>query len=71
MGFGTAPIGNHFRAVAEDDAPRCFRRAWDAGVRYFDTAPMYGHGLRSTAWARRCASIRATSMCCRPRSGGC
>ncbi len=45
MGFGTAPIGNQFRAVAEDDAREVFRRAWDAGLRYFDTAPMYGHGL--------------------------
>ena len=36
-----------------------FRAAWDAGVRYYDTAPMYGHGLselrtgHSLRWKRR------------------
>ena len=45
MGFGTAPIGNQFRAVAEEDVRAVIGGAWDAGLRYFDTAPMYGHGL--------------------------
>lgn len=45
MGFGTAPLGNQFRAVTEDDARAVIKGAWDAGLRYFDTAPMYGLGL--------------------------
>ncbi len=45
MGFGTAPIGNQFRAVPEQDVRDVIQNAWDAGLRYFDTAPMYGHGL--------------------------
>jgi D-threo-aldose 1-dehydrogenase len=45
MGFGTAPIGNQFRYVPEQDVRGVIRGAWDAGLRYFDTAPMYGHGL--------------------------
>lgn len=45
MGFGTAPIGNQFRYVPEEDARAVIKGAWDAGLRYFDTAPMYGHGL--------------------------
>ncbi len=45
MGFGTAPIGNQFRAVPEQDVRDVIQHAWDAGLRYFDTAPMYGHGL--------------------------
>lgn len=45
MGFGTAPIGNQFRAVPEADVRDVIKGAWDAGLRYFDTAPMYGHGL--------------------------
>jgi D-threo-aldose 1-dehydrogenase len=45
MGFGTAPIGNQFRNVPEEDARAVIEGAWDAGLRYFDTAPMYGHGL--------------------------
>ncbi|MEQ8659861.1 MAG: aldo/keto reductase, partial [Gammaproteobacteria bacterium] len=45
FGFGTAPVGNIFREIDEATSDAMFRRAWDAGVRYFDTAPMYGHGL--------------------------
>lgn len=45
MGFGAAPIGNIFRPISEEDSTALIKAAWDAGVRYFDTAPMYGHGL--------------------------
>ena len=45
FGFGTAPIGNIFREIDEDTSDAMFQTAWDAGVRYYDTAPMYGHGL--------------------------
>ncbi len=44
LGFGTAPIGGLYRAVAEEDALATMARAWDLGVRYFDTAPLYGLG---------------------------
>lgn len=45
LGFGAAPIGNLFRAVGDDDARAAVDAAWRAGVRFFDTAPLYGHGL--------------------------
>lgn len=45
FGFGTAPIGNIFREIDEETSDAMIQKAWDAGVRYFDTAPMYGHGL--------------------------
>lgn len=45
FGFGTAPIGNIFREIDEQTSDAMIRTAWDAGVRYYDTAPMYGHGL--------------------------
>jgi D-threo-aldose 1-dehydrogenase len=45
LGFGSAPIGNLFSAVTEDDAAAAVQAAWDGGVRYFDTAPHYGLGL--------------------------
>ena len=44
MGFGGAPLGNLFRSVAEDEAQATLRAARDGGVRYFDTAPLYGLG---------------------------
>ena len=43
--FGTAPIGNIFRPIDEETSDGMIKEAWDAGVRYYDTAPMYGHGL--------------------------
>jgi D-threo-aldose 1-dehydrogenase len=45
LGFGAAPIGNLFTRVADDDAGAAVDAAWNAGVRFFDTAPLYGHGL--------------------------
>ncbi len=44
-GLGGAPLGNLFRAISDDDAVDLIRHAHDAGARYFDTAPHYGHGL--------------------------
>ena len=45
IGFGGAPLGNLFAAVADPDAQASLRTAWDSGCRYFDTAPLYGFGL--------------------------
>ncbi|MDV6011166.1 aldo/keto reductase [Haloechinothrix sp. LS1_15] len=45
LGFGTAPLGNMFRAISEDEAAATVEAAWYEGVRYFDTAPFYGAGL--------------------------
>lgn len=44
LGFGTAPLGDLFERIAEDEAQRILREAWDGGVRYFDTSPFYGFG---------------------------
>ena len=48
LGFGAAPLGNLYRALSEDDAQATLNRAWDQGVRFFDTAPLYGLGLSET-----------------------
>ncbi len=48
LGFGTAPLGNLYRAISDRDADKILQLAWDAGVRYFDTAPLYGFGLSET-----------------------
>lgn len=45
FGFGTAPVGNIFREIDDQTSDAMFQHAWDAGIRYYDTAPMYGHGL--------------------------
>ena len=45
LGLGCAPIGNLYDAVTDGDAQATVDAAWRAGMRYFDTAPLYGHGL--------------------------
>ena len=45
IGFGGAPLGNLFAALREADAAGAVGSAFDAGIRLFDTAPLYGHGL--------------------------
>ncbi|MDR2997222.1 MAG: aldo/keto reductase [Microbacterium sp.] len=44
LGLGCAPIGNLFTPVADDDAVATVHTALDSGVRFFDTAPLYGSG---------------------------
>ncbi|WP_107461203.1 aldo/keto reductase [Streptomyces sp. MA5143a] len=45
LGFGAAVIGNLYGATSAADASAAVDAAWDAGIRYFDTAPHYGLGL--------------------------
>ena len=45
FGFGSAHIGELYALVSEEDSRGTLQAAWDAGVRYFDTAPWYGRGL--------------------------
>lgn len=48
LGFGSAPLGNLYREVSDADATATLEAAWAAGVRYYDTAPLYGLGLSET-----------------------
>ncbi len=48
LGFGTAPLGNLYQSWSEDEATATFDAAWKAGLRYYDTAPLYGLGLSET-----------------------
>ncbi|MDJ0335730.1 aldo/keto reductase [Salinibacterium sp. G-O1] len=54
--YGAANLGNLFREISDDDAEEILHTAWDAGVRYFDTAPHYGLGLSE----RRLGAFLAT-----------
>jgi D-threo-aldose 1-dehydrogenase len=45
LGLGTAPLGNFLTAYTEEECDRTIARSWDADLRYFDTAPLYGLGL--------------------------
>lgn len=48
LGFGTAPLGNLYRPIHNAQALETLQQAWGIGVRYFDTAPLYGLGIGET-----------------------
>lgn len=56
LGFGAASLGNLYRAVPNDVAQAAVDAAWEAGVRYFDTAPHYGLGLSERRLGQALAS---------------
>ena len=45
FGMGCVHIANTFAVVSEAESFATLNAAWDAGVRYYDTAPWYGNGL--------------------------
>jgi D-threo-aldose 1-dehydrogenase len=45
LGLGTAPLAGLFEEVPENKALAVIKRSWEAGIRFYDTAPLYGHGL--------------------------
>ena len=48
LGFGSAPLGNLYKAVSDAEAHDVLEAAWNTGCRYYDTAPLYGLGLAET-----------------------
>ena len=42
LGLGTATMGGSRVKVTQSEGEAMVRAAWDAGVRYVDTAPFYG-----------------------------
>lgn len=66
--FGTAPIGNFLKEIDEQTADAMVQTSWDAGVRFYDTAPMYGHGLselrtgHSLRWKKRSDYVLASKV---------
>ena len=45
LGFGGAPLGDLYELVPEDRALSVLEAAYSTGIRLYDTAPLYGHGL--------------------------
>lgn len=57
LGLGMAPLGGLYRAVGDDQARTTVRRAWELGIRHFDTAPLYGNGLSERRGGRVLAGL--------------
>jgi len=56
LGYGAADLGNHLRALTDEQARELLETAWEGGIRHFDTAPHYGLGLSE----RRLGAFLAT-----------
>jgi D-threo-aldose 1-dehydrogenase len=52
LGFGGAPLGNLYTPVPEQVAGATLDAAWNAGIRIYDTAPLYGFGLSEERFGR-------------------
>ncbi len=52
LGFGGGPLGNLRRAIDDAEALAVLEAAWARGLRYVDTAPLYGHGRSETRLGR-------------------
>jgi D-threo-aldose 1-dehydrogenase len=42
--YGGGSVGNFYRRISNGEAHAVLDAAWDAGIRYYDTAPFYGRG---------------------------
>jgi D-threo-aldose 1-dehydrogenase len=45
LSLGTAPLAGLFTSVDISESDQLINTALDSGINYFDTAPLYGHGL--------------------------
>ena len=57
LGLGTAPIGGLYEPVSDDHATATVAASIAAGIRFFDTAPLYGHGLAESRLGRALEAI--------------
>jgi D-threo-aldose 1-dehydrogenase len=55
LSLGCAQLGNLYRAISDDQASATVQAAWQAGIRYFDTAPHYGLGVSERRLGRALA----------------
>lgn len=55
LALGCAPLGNLYRATTDEAAQATVDAAWAAGVRCFDTAPLYGYGVSEVRTGRALA----------------
>jgi D-threo-aldose 1-dehydrogenase len=61
-GFGTAGIAGLYRECPEEVAMATLAAAWEAGIRYFDTAPFYGAGLAEQRLGRFLADRKRSDV---------
>lgn len=71
LSLGGAPIGNLYAAVDDETAAAAVARAWQKGIRHFDTAPYYGYGLSETRLGSTLHSLERSSYTLSTKVGRC
>lgn len=69
MGFGGATLGNLYRKVTDEAAQEAIQAAFDAGIRYFDTATQYGLGRSEMRIGTGIARIGRDTICLSTKVG--
>jgi D-threo-aldose 1-dehydrogenase len=62
LGLGGGALGGLYEPVAADDAIEAVEQAYEHGIRYFDAAPLYGHGRSEERLGRGLAGIERSSF---------
>ena len=62
LGLGCAPLGNLFTEVSDEDSVETIDAAWRAGIRFFDTAPLYGNGCSERRLGEALAKYQRTDF---------
>ena len=57
LGFGGAPLGAVSARIDDETVTAIVQAAMEGGIRYFDTAPLYGHGLSEKRLGRHLADL--------------
>ncbi len=57
LSLGTAPLAGLFKSVDVSESDQLIHTALDNGMNYFDTAPLYGHGLAEERLGRILSNV--------------
>ena len=57
LSLGTAPLAGLFKSVDISESDELIHTALDNGMNYFDTAPLYGHGLAEERLGRILSNV--------------
>jgi D-threo-aldose 1-dehydrogenase len=62
LGLGGGALGGLYEPVAADDAIKAVEQAYELGIRYFDAAPLYGHGRSEERLGHGLAGVDRSSF---------
>jgi D-threo-aldose 1-dehydrogenase len=58
LSLGTAPLAGLFAGVKDQDSDDLINTSLSQGMNYFDTAPLYGHGMAETRLGRILKNVK-------------